>query len=203
MGGMDVKSRKPRSRTRSGTRGQAASGSGTARAPRPAPRRAGRSGARSGRDRHELPVPPGVPMPPMPRARDLRREIRRTIHEHVMESVEGNARGPTRHVAALEATAGQTNDDDAAAVRRRLKRNGRPEGTVTIMFTDIEGSTAVDRTARRQRGGRCWSKNTTSWCGRRSRRTAVTRSSSAATASCSRSPRRPRACAAPLPCSRR
>ncbi|MEY2399307.1 MAG: hypothetical protein QOJ00_2481 [Actinomycetota bacterium] len=37
----------------------------------------------------------------------------------------------------------QTTDDDAAAVRRRLKRNGRPEGTVTIMFTDIVGSTEL------------------------------------------------------------
>ncbi len=36
-----------------------------------------------------------------------------------------------------------TSEEDASAVRRRLKRNGRPEGTVTIMFTDIEGSTEM------------------------------------------------------------
>lgn len=34
-----------------------------------------------------------------------------------------------------------TTADDAEAVRKRLQRNGRPEGTVTIMFTDIEDST--------------------------------------------------------------
>lgn len=71
------------------------------------------------------------------RSGDIRREIRRTIHESILESVESGTRSPRRDPAIT------TTDDDAAAVRRRLKRNGRPEGTVTILFTDIEGSTEM------------------------------------------------------------
>lgn len=99
-----------------------------------------------GRDRHEL-APPLPPLPPIPRAKDLRREIRRTLHEQIFESVQeglDHARGPARpHDPDRPSLKDRwaTTDDDAAAVRRRLQRNGRPEGTVTIMFTDIEDST--------------------------------------------------------------
>lgn len=90
--------------------------------------------------------PRGPLAPDVPRGRDLRREIRRTIHEHILEGVEENLADrrndpnpgrPPRSGRDRWATT----DDDAAAVRRRLQRNGRPEGTVTIMFTDIEDST--------------------------------------------------------------
>lgn len=107
-----------------------------------------------GRDRHAplgLPEPPALP--PLGRGRDLRREIRRTIHESILESVEDGLAKARRDIGGdrdrnyddydrpAPRDRWATTDDDAAAVRRRLQRNGRPEGTVTIMFTDIEDST--------------------------------------------------------------
>ena len=139
MGGMDVKSRRPVSEIN---------------AAKQAKREADREArelrrATRGERRPEIarpPRPPRVPGP-MGASRDLRREvrdtIRTTIHESIRESRE-------QLIENLGATLGssvdrpwQTTDEDAAAVRRRLKRNGRPEGTVTILFTDIEGSTEL------------------------------------------------------------
>ncbi len=93
---------------------------------------------RDQRRRRDLPVPP-VP-PSIGGTRELRREIRRTLHEQILEHVEDNlAAVPRPRPSRSDRWA--TSDDDATAVRKRLQRNGRPEGTVTIMFTDIEDST--------------------------------------------------------------
>lgn len=99
-----------------------------------------------GRDRNARGLPPLPPRPSLDAGRQLRREIRRTLHEQILESVEdglASARGTTRDRDTRPPLSDRwaTSDDDAAAVRRRLQRNGRPEGTVTIMFTDIEDST--------------------------------------------------------------
>jgi class 3 adenylate cyclase len=84
-------------------------------------------------------------------ARELGRSIQRDVHDMIRSTIQDSiesigtthagarpARPPRPARPALVAT-----EEDAAAVRRRLKRNGRPEGTVTIMFTDIEGSTEM------------------------------------------------------------
>ncbi|MEY2468123.1 MAG: hypothetical protein QOF21_821, partial [Actinomycetota bacterium] len=149
MGGMDVRSRRP-----------AAELAAAKREKREA-ERARRELRRAERDRRrpELPDVPRVPRAarparparatgPLGAARDLKREVRdtlrTTIHEsiresreHLIENLEAGRSG-----RALDQP-WQTTDEDAAAVRRRLKRNGRPEGTVTILFTDIEGSTEL------------------------------------------------------------
>jgi class 3 adenylate cyclase len=86
--------------------------------------------------------------------RSVRREVRDTIRSRILEELEEADRREGRPAArparpvrpARPASSHQhvpTTEEDAAAVRRRLKRNGRPEGTVTIMFTDIEDSTAI------------------------------------------------------------
>ena len=140
MGGMDVKSRRPVSEIQAAKQAKRA-------AEREARelRRADRSDRRPEMPRP--PRPPRVAGPMSGGSRDLRREvrdtIRTTIHESIRESREN-------FIENLGGTLGnsldrpwQTTDEDAAAVRRRLKRNGRPEGTVTILFTDIEGSTEL------------------------------------------------------------
>jgi class 3 adenylate cyclase len=88
--------------------------------------------------------------------REVRETLRATISEQIElagenvraagEDARAAARGarPARPARpALPRTPLETTEEDAAAVRRRLKRNGRPEGTVTIMFTDIENSTEM------------------------------------------------------------
>ncbi len=84
--------------------------------------------------------------------RTLRREVGAVIRERVEEEIDGARRRqglPPRSPPAPRAPRApepdrlMTTEEDAAAVRRRLKRNARPEGTVTIVFTDIEGSTEM------------------------------------------------------------
>ncbi len=130
MGGMDVKSRR-------------------SVAELAAERNAKRAADREKRalrraERLDRPERPSRPSLPAGGGRTIGREIRRTIHESILDQVDevyAEVAGGRR--AAPRADRWQTTDDDAAAVRRRLKRNGRPEGTVTIMFTDIEGSTEL------------------------------------------------------------
>ena len=83
-------------------------------------------------------------------SRDLGRSIQRDVHEMIrttlQDSIEAIGKPPARPARAPRPARPEhlaTTEEDAAAVRRRLKRNGRPEGTVTIMFTDIEGSTEM------------------------------------------------------------
>lgn len=73
--------------------------------------------------------------------RQIRREVQETIRNAINESLPSPPRPPATRGERRDPW--ETTDDDAAAVRRRLKRNGRPEGTVTILFTDIEGSTEM------------------------------------------------------------
>lgn len=82
--------------------------------------------------------------------RELGRAIQRDVHDMIratiQDSIESIGTPPARPPRPARPTRAErivTTDEDAAAVRRRLKRNGRPEGTVTIMFTDIEGSTEM------------------------------------------------------------
>jgi len=82
--------------------------------------------------------------------RDLGRSIQRDVHEMIrttlQDSIEAIGKPPARPPRSARPARPEhmaTTEEDAAAVRRRLKRNGRPEGTVTIMFTDIEGSTEM------------------------------------------------------------
>jgi class 3 adenylate cyclase len=72
---------------------------------------------------------------------DVHDLIRSTIQDSI-ESIGAPGR-PARPARPARAERPPVTEEDAAAVRRRLKRNGRPEGTVTIMFTDIEGSTEM------------------------------------------------------------
>ncbi len=98
-----------------------------------------------GRDRHAPRMLP--PRPPLASGRQLRREIHRTLHEQIFDSVEASlemVRDPTAARTFDRPSLRDrwaVTDEDAEAVRKRLQRNGRPEGTVTIMFTDIEDST--------------------------------------------------------------
>ena len=82
--------------------------------------------------------------------RELRRGIRDDVHDIIRSTIQDSIQmaGESARESARQSRAARperivTTEEDAAAVRRRLKRNGRPEGTVTIMFTDIEGSTEM------------------------------------------------------------
>ena len=67
--------------------------------------------------------------------REQRRLDRRSRHDSFHERRD---RRRARFVGVWEPTS-----DDADAVRRRLLDQGAPEGTVTILFSDIEGSTEL------------------------------------------------------------
>jgi class 3 adenylate cyclase len=92
----------------------------------------------------------------MPTARDVRRTIKGEVHEIIRATIQDSIEAageamregrsparPARPARPVRPERAAITEEDAAAVRRRLKRNGRPEGTVTIMFTDIEGSTEM------------------------------------------------------------
>ncbi|HVV36330.1 MAG TPA: adenylate/guanylate cyclase domain-containing protein [Acidimicrobiales bacterium] len=83
-------------------------------------------------------------------ARSVGQQVRREVHDIIrttiqdsMESMGTPPGRPARPTRPARPDRFVTNEDDAGAVRRRLKRNGRPEGTVTIVFTDIESSTEM------------------------------------------------------------
>ncbi len=143
MGGIGVKSRKPQHEI-AAAREDKRIAERERRELRRAERGEGDRDRGRGRDRHGPPMIPQTPQ--LDSGRQLRREIRRSLHEQILESVEFGlevARDPegARRDRPQLRDRWATNDDDAAAVRRRLQRNGRPEGTLTIMFTDIEDST--------------------------------------------------------------
>ena len=145
MGGMDVKSRRPAAELAAAKQAKRESDR-----ERRELRRAERERRRPRDGTPALGRPPRVPRPPGgfaggSIARDIKREVRETLRETLHESLQVG-RDSLHESLSTRRTLDQpwqTTDDDAAAVRRRLKRNGRPEGTVTIMFTDIEGSTEL------------------------------------------------------------
>jgi class 3 adenylate cyclase len=83
------------------------------------------------------------------RGHDIGKSIRDDVHDLIRSTIQdsidsiGAPARPARPARAARPARPITTEEDAAAIRRRLKRNGRPEGTVTIMFTDIEGSTEM------------------------------------------------------------
>ena len=85
--------------------------------------------------------------------------------------------------------------------RPDLRPHTAPDGTVTLMFSDMEGFTADDRAAGRPRGARGDPRAQLRSCASSSPHTAATRWSSRATASCSPSAARARRCSAPSPSS--
>jgi class 3 adenylate cyclase len=150
MGGVDVKSKRPASEIAAAraAKREAEREKRELRRLERAERERDRAARRLGIDADALGKPPAIPRPPRPpRPRDLRRdigrELRGVVHEQIRETI--NQSLELRKDALREAARDrwEVTDADAAAVRRRLKSNGRPEGTVTILFTDIEASTEL------------------------------------------------------------
>jgi class 3 adenylate cyclase len=145
MGGVDVKSKKPASVLRAAREAKRALDR-----ERRQERRLEQQQRQLERKRSEL---------ERSRGRDLRRSIRDDVHDMIRSTIQdsieaagetareagrhGRPPRPERPARPIRPDRIVTTEEDAAAVRRRLKRNGRPEGTVTIMFTDIEGSTEM------------------------------------------------------------
>jgi class 3 adenylate cyclase len=136
MGGVDVKSKKPASVLRAAREAKRALDR-----ERRDQRRLESQARQLDRKRRELER--------RSRGSEVGKSIRDDVHDLIRATIQDSIESigtPTRQPRPPRNVPRErppVTEEDAAAVRRRLKRNGRPEGTVTIMFTDIEGSTEM------------------------------------------------------------